>query len=239
MYNSLSTPEHLTTQEAINMKKTLFKIFTVGVIVLSVLLFAFGCIKLARAQELPKAPMIESGIPGVEVVQPLPINTNQAQYIIGSSLAMLGLGVAGFVVSSRITEVSHNNQNKKNRETTPDTVTVNLSPDASAKPVQETARQEKDVPIVAVEGNPGTVTINLSPEDSAKIFEKAANQGKDISILRDVSIVTGEGNLGTITVNLSPEESAKIFQKATNQGKDISILAYELLVKILDGEAED
>ncbi|MBD1886506.1 hypothetical protein [Microcoleus vaginatus] len=104
---------------------------------------------------------------------------------------------------------------------------------------QETARQEKDVPIVAVEGNPGTVTINLSPEDSAKIFEKAANQGKDISILPDVSIVTGGGNLGTITVNLSPKDSAKMFQKATNQGKDISILAYELLVKILDGEAED
>ena len=152
---------------------------------------------------------------------------------------MLGLGVAGFVVSSRITEVSHNNQNKNNRETNPDTVTVNLSPDASAKPVQETARQEKDVPIVAVEGNPGTVTINLSPEDAAKIFEKAANQGKDLSILPDVSIVTGEGNLGTITVNLSPKDSAKIFQKATNQGKDISILAYELLVKILDEESED
>ena len=221
------------------MKKTLFKILSVGVIVLSVLFLAFGLMKLARAQEPPKAPTIVSGIPGVEVIVPSPINTNQAQYIIGSSLAMLGLGVAGFVVSSRITEVSHNNQNKNNRETTPDTVTVNLSPDASAKPVQETTRQEKDVPIVAVEGNPGTVTINLSPEDSAKIFEKAANQGKDISILPDVSIVTGEGNLGTITVNLSPKESAKIFQKATNQGKDISILAYELLVKILDEEAED
>ena len=89
-------------------------------------------------------------------------------------------------------------QNKKNKEITPDTVTVNLSPEASAKPVQETARQEKYVPIVAVEGNPGTVTINLSPEDSAKLFEKAANQGKDVSIL-----------------------------------------AYELLAKILDGEAED
>ncbi|MEG4812858.1 hypothetical protein [Microcoleus sp. K5-D4] len=221
------------------MKKTLLKILSGAFIVLSVLLFAFGCIKLARAAQPPQAPTIESGIPGVEVVLPAPINTNQAQYIIGSSLAMLGLSIAGFVVSSRITEVSHNNQNKKNRETTPDTVTVNLSPDASAKPVQETARQEKDVPIVAVEGNPGTVTINLSPEDSAKIFEKAANQGKDISILPDVSIVTGEGNLGTITVNLSPKDSAKIFQKATNQGKDISILAYELLVKILDGEAED
>ena len=220
------------------MKKTFFKILSVGVIFLGVLFFAFGLMKLARAQEPPKAPTIVSGIPGVEVIVPSPINTNQAQYIIGSSLAMLGLGVAGFVVSSRIT-VSHNNQNKKNRETTPDTVTVNLSPDASAKPVQETARQEKDVPIVAVEGNPGTVTINLSPEDSAKIFEKAANQGKDISILPDVSIVTGEGNLGTITVNLSPKESAKIFQKATNQGKDISILTYELLVKILDEEAED
>ena len=221
------------------MKKTFFKILSVGVIFLGVLFFAFGLMKLARAQEPPKAPTIVSGIPGVEVIVPSPINTNQAQYIIGSSLAMLGLGVAGFVVSSRITEVSHNNQNKKNRETTPDTVTVNLSPDASAKPVQETARQEKDVPIVAVEGNPGTVTINLSPEDSAKLFEKAANQGKDVSIIPDVSIVTGEGNLGTITVNLSPKESAKIFQKATNQGKDISILAYELLVKILDEEAED
>lgn len=101
--------------------------------------------------------------------------------------------------------------------------------------MQETARQEKDVPLVAVEGNPGTVTINLSPEDSAKNFEKAANQGKDISILPDVSIVTGEGNLGTITVNLSPKDSAFFF-KATNQEKDISILAYELLVKILDGK---
>ncbi|MBD1886507.1 hypothetical protein [Microcoleus vaginatus] len=98
------------------MKKTLFKILSVGVIVLSVLFFAFGCIKLARAQEPPKAPTIVSGIPGVEVILPSPINTNQAQYIIGSSLAMLGLGVAGFVVSSRITEVSHNNQNKKNQE---------------------------------------------------------------------------------------------------------------------------
>jgi hypothetical protein len=201
------------------MRKTLFKIISVGFIVLSVLLFAWGCIKLARAQEPPKAAMIESGIPGVEVVQPSPINTNQAQYIIGSSLAMLGLGVAGFVVSSRITEVSHNNQNKKNRETTPDTVTVNLSPDASAKPVQETARQEKYVPIVAVEGNPGTVTINLSPEDSAKIFEKAANQGKDISILPDVSIVTGAGNLGTITVNLSPKDSEKFFKKRPTKEK--------------------
>lgn len=186
------------------MKKTLFKILSVGVIVLSVLFLAFGLMKLARAQEPPKAPTIVSGIPGVEVIVPSPINTNQAQYIIGSSLAMLGLGVAGFVVSSRITEVSHNNQNKKNRETTPD-----------------------------------TVTVNLSPEDAAKIFEKAANQGKDLSILPDVSIVTGEGNLGTITVNLSPKDSAKIFQQATNQGKDISILAYELLVKILDEEAED
>lgn len=221
------------------MKKTFFKILSVGVIFLGVLFFAFGLMKLARAQEPPKAPTIVSGIPGVEVIVPSPINTNEAQYIIGSSLAMLGLGVAGFVVSSRITEVSHNNQNKKNREITPDTVTVNLSPDASAKPVQETARQEKDVPIVAVEGNPGTVTINLSPEDSAKLFKKAANQGKDVSIIPDVSIVTGEGNIGTITINVSHETSAKLFEKAATQGKDISVIAYELLVKILDGEAQD
>lgn len=221
------------------MKKRLLKILSVGVIVLSVLFLAFGLMKLARAQEPPKAPIIVSGIPGVEVIVPSPINTNQAQYIIGSSLAMLGLGVAGFVVSSRITEVSHNNQNKKNREITPDTVTVNLSPEASAKPVQETARQEKYVPIVAVEGNPGTVTINLSPEDSAKLFEKAANQGKDVSIIPDVSIVTGEGNIGTITINVSHETSAKLFEKAATQGKDISVIAYELLVKILDGEAQD
>lgn len=92
------------------MKKTLFKILSVGVIVLSVLFFAFGLIKLARAQEPPKAPTIESGIPGIEVVQPLPINTNQAQYIIVSSLATLGLGVAGFVVSSRIIEASQNGE---------------------------------------------------------------------------------------------------------------------------------
>jgi hypothetical protein len=181
------------------MKKRLLKILSVGFMVLSVFFFAFGLIKLARAQEPPKAPTIESGIPGVEVVQPLPINTNQAQYIIVSSLATLGLGFAGFVVSSRLTdEVSQDNENHKNREATPKTVTANLSPEASAKPVQETARQEKDVPIVAGEGNSGTITINFSPEDSAKLFEKAANQGKDISIL-----------------------------------------AYELLVKILDGEAQD
>ncbi len=221
------------------MKKRLLKILSVGVIFLGVLFFAFGLMKLARAQEPPKAPTIVSGIPGVEVIVPSPINTNEAQYIIGSSLAMLGLGVAGFVVSSRITEVSHNNQNKKNREITPDTVTVNLSPEASAKPVQETARQEKYVPIVAVEGNPGTVTINLSPEDSAKLFEKAATQGKDVSIIPDVSIVTGEGNIGTITINVSHETSAKLFEKAATQGKDISVIAYELLVKILDGEAQD
>lgn len=186
------------------MKKTLFKILSGGVIVLSVLLFAYGCIKLARAQELPKAPTIVSGIPGVKVIVPSPINTDQAQSIIGSSLAMLGLGVAGFVVSSRINEVSHNNQNKKNREITPD-----------------------------------TVTINLSPEDSAKLFEKAANQGKNVSTLPDVSIVPGEGHLGTIAINLSPEDSAKLFKEAANQGKDVSTLAYELLVKILDREAQD
>jgi sporulation protein YlmC with PRC-barrel domain len=221
------------------MKKTLFKILSVGVIVLSVLFFAFGLMKLARAQEPPKAPTIVSGIPGVEVIVPSPINTNQAQYIIASSLAMLGLGVAGFVVSSRITEVSHNNQNKKN------TVTINLSPEDSAKLFEKATKQGKDVStlpdvsIVTGERNLGTITINLSPEDSAKLFEKATKQGKDVSTLPDVSIVTGEGNLGTITINLSPDASAKLFEKAANQGKDISVIAYELLVKILDGEAQD
>ncbi len=222
------------------MKKTFWKIISSIAIFLSIIFLMFGLIKLARAQEPPQAPMIESGIPGVEVVLPSPISTNEAQNIILGSLATLGLGFAGFVVSSRLTdEVSQDNENQKNTEATPKTVTANLSPETSAKPVQETARQEKDVPIVAGEGNSGTITLNLSPEDSAKLFEKAANQGKDISILPDVSIVTGEGNLGTITVNLSPEDSAKLFEKAANQGKDVSILAYELLVKILDGEAQD
>ena len=92
------------------MKKKIFKSLSVAFIVFSILFFAFGCIKLARAQEPPKAPTIESGIPGVEVVQPLPINTNEAEYIIFTSLATLGLGIAGFLVSSRIREVSQNNQ---------------------------------------------------------------------------------------------------------------------------------
>ncbi len=91
------------------MKKIILKIISVGFIVLGVLLFVFGLIKLARAQEPAQSPTIRSGIPDVEVIVPSPINTNQAQLIIVGSLATIGLGTAGLVISSRITEVSQNN----------------------------------------------------------------------------------------------------------------------------------
>lgn len=43
----------------------------------------------------------------------------------------------------------------------------------------------------------------------------------------------------TITVTLSPEVEAKLFQEAARQGKDVSIVAAELLVKILEWQAQD
>ncbi|MCL1465704.1 hypothetical protein [Argonema galeatum] len=43
----------------------------------------------------------------------------------------------------------------------------------------------------------------------------------------------------SITVTLSPEAEAKLFEEAARQGKDVSIVAAELLVKILEWEAQD
>lgn len=43
----------------------------------------------------------------------------------------------------------------------------------------------------------------------------------------------------TITLTLSPEAEAKLLEEAARQGKDVSIVAAELLVKILEWEAQD
>jgi ribose/xylose/arabinose/galactoside ABC-type transport system permease subunit len=62
----------------------------------------YGGMKLARVEAATVPQEIETGIPGIEIVQPSKVLSREdAQVIIGVSVAALAIGIAGYFVSSR------------------------------------------------------------------------------------------------------------------------------------------
>ena len=62
----------------------------------------YGGMKLARVDAATVPQDIETGIPGIEIVQPSKVLSREdAQLIIGISVAVLAVGIAGYFVSSR------------------------------------------------------------------------------------------------------------------------------------------
>jgi len=62
----------------------------------------YGGMKLVRVEAATVPQDIETGIPGIEIVQPSKVlNREDVQVIIGVSVAALAIGIAGYFVSSR------------------------------------------------------------------------------------------------------------------------------------------
>ena len=90
----------------INMNKVIqqvIKVVSLIVCVLSIVFILYGSMKLARVQEAIVSQDIESGIPGIEIVQPSNVITGEdAQRIVSISVASLLVGFTGYFISSRV-----------------------------------------------------------------------------------------------------------------------------------------
>lgn len=83
--------------------KKIIQVVSLIVAGLSLIFILYGSIKLARVEAATVSPDIESGIPGVEIVQPSNVITREdAQIIVGISVATLVLGIVGYFISSRM-----------------------------------------------------------------------------------------------------------------------------------------
>jgi hypothetical protein len=93
-------------EKVINMNKVIqrvIKVLSFIVCVLSIVFILYGSIKLARVEEAIVSQDIESGIPGIEIVEPSNIITGEdAQRIVSISVASLLVGVTGLFISSRV-----------------------------------------------------------------------------------------------------------------------------------------
>lgn len=89
-------------EKVMNMNKVI-KVFSLIVSVLSLIFILYGSIKLVRVEEAMVSQNIDSGIPGIEIVQPSNVITGEdAQRIVSLSVASLIVGVGGYFISSRI-----------------------------------------------------------------------------------------------------------------------------------------
>lgn len=81
--------------------KKVIQIFSGLIIVLSIIFFLYGTIKLARAEEAANSLKIDSGNPGITIEAPKSwINKEKSEIIIGVSVVTLISGYVGFSLSS-------------------------------------------------------------------------------------------------------------------------------------------
>jgi hypothetical protein len=82
--------------------KALIKSICSVIAVLSLFAFLYGTMKLARASQVYPTQNIDPGIPGAIVEQSSPLDQNNAQAIITTSILVLGLSAAGFAIAPQI-----------------------------------------------------------------------------------------------------------------------------------------
>ncbi|MBD1903365.1 hypothetical protein NDI44_22830 [Trichocoleus sp. DQ-A3] len=83
--------------------KKVIQVVSIIVAILSLVFLLYGSIKLARVEAATVPQNVESGIRGVEIVQPSNIISREdAQIIMSVSMATFVIGVAGFFLSSRM-----------------------------------------------------------------------------------------------------------------------------------------
>ena len=83
------------------MKKVIQSISLI-IAILGFVFLLYGGMKLVRVDAATGFQDIETGIPGIEIVQPSKVLSREdAQVIIGISVAVLAIGIAGYFVSSR------------------------------------------------------------------------------------------------------------------------------------------
>jgi hypothetical protein len=86
-----------------SMMKKVIQVVSLIVSVLSLVFILYGSIKLARVEAATVPQDVESGISGIEIVQPSNVITREdAQVIVGVSVAALVVGLAGYFISSRM-----------------------------------------------------------------------------------------------------------------------------------------
>lgn len=85
--------------------KKVVQVVSLIVSALSLIFILYGSIKLARVEAATVPQDIESGIPGIEIVQTSNVITREdAQIIVGVSVAALVVGLTGYFISSRMEE---------------------------------------------------------------------------------------------------------------------------------------
>lgn len=81
--------------------KNIIKTVSIIISILSLIFMLYGSIKLARVNAETVPPQIESGIPGVEIVEPSPfIDEETSKAIITVAFTTFVISLGGFVVSS-------------------------------------------------------------------------------------------------------------------------------------------
>ncbi|MEM9888651.1 MAG: hypothetical protein AAF849_22330 [Bacteroidota bacterium] len=116
--------------------KTIIQTFCVIVSVLSLIFFLYGSIKLYRIESGNTFQNIESGIPGVEIVQPSNLLTREdVQAIIAVSVAGLVIGIGGTVISSNM------------KDTIPKTGTPKPDPKPPIEPKPDKDEESKNTPL--------------------------------------------------------------------------------------------
>lgn len=88
--------------------KSLFKGISLIIVVFGFLTFFYGSIKMARTEAPSSFQSIDTGIPRVVMVdQSSHLRKETAQAIVGTSVVIFGVGIVGFVISSRSSDGSN------------------------------------------------------------------------------------------------------------------------------------